>query len=67
MGCGNEVIAMSHGIILLGYVDRVLNPGPLKKRYPSPLGCKPLGRLSIHGKILKKCIGSGTEQCLSRS
>ena len=39
---------MSHGIFLLSWADWVLNPGPLKKRCPSPLGCIPLGWLRIH-------------------
>ena len=50
MACGVEVIAMSHGIFLLSWADWVLNPGPLKKRFPSALGCIPLGQLRIHEK-----------------
>ena len=38
MACGAEVTAMSHGIFLLSYADWELNPGPVKKRCPSPLG-----------------------------
>ena len=50
MACGAEVTAMSHGIFLLSWADWVLNPGPLKKRFPGPLGCIPLGQLRIHEK-----------------
>ena len=42
---------MSHGIFLVSWADWELNPGPLKTRYPSPLGCRQLGELSIHEKI----------------
>ena len=43
MACGAEVTTMSHEIFLLSYADWVWNPRPLKKSYPSPLGCTTLG------------------------